>query len=168
MPLNMTGLTESAATLVLLECKHPYLSISKWLIRKGRISLSIFRISHVYLMLEIIRDTLKNTDQVSDQVTDQVDTPVQRLLSVLGNETLPATEIMKRLGLSHRPTFRKNYLDPALEAEKLNSPDLSRAHPIPYGFIFSERRMYNIGWRKYEDIRNRWLRTSGKDRLQGI
>ena len=116
MPLNMTGLTESAATLVLLECKHPYLSISKWLIRKGRISLSIFRISHVYLMLEIIRDTLKNTDQVSDQVTDQVDTPVQRLLSVLGNETLPATEIMKRLGLSHRPTFRKNYLDPALEA----------------------------------------------------
>ena len=70
----------------------------------------------VTLMLEIIRDTLKNTDQVSDQVTDQVDTPVQRLLSVLGNETLPATEIMKRLGLSHRPTFRKNYLDPALEA----------------------------------------------------
>ena len=67
-------------------------------------------------MLEIIRDTLKNTDQVSDQVTDQVDPPVQRLLSVLGNESLPAAEIMKRLGLSHRPTFRKNYLAPALEA----------------------------------------------------
>lgn len=67
-------------------------------------------------MLEIIRDTLKNTDQVSDQVADQVDNPVQRLLSVLGNEALSAAEIMKRLGLSHRPTFRKNYLDPALEA----------------------------------------------------
>ena len=67
-------------------------------------------------MLEIIRDTLRNTDQVSDQVTDQVDTPVQRLLSVLGNETLSAAEIMKRLGLSHRPTFRKNYLDSALAA----------------------------------------------------
>ena len=65
---------------------------------------------------EIIRDTLKNTDQVSDQVTDQVDDSVQRMLSVMGNEALSATEIMKRLELSHRPTFRKNYLDPALKA----------------------------------------------------
>ena len=70
----------------------------------------------VTLILEIIRDTLKNTDQVSDQVTDQVDDSVQRILSVLGNETLSAAEIMKRLGLSHRPTFRKNYLNPALKA----------------------------------------------------
>ena len=70
----------------------------------------------VALMLEIIRDTLKNTDQVSDQVTDQVDDSVQKMLSVMGNETLSAAEIMKRLELSHRPTFRKNYLDPALEA----------------------------------------------------
>ena len=68
----------------------------------------------VTLMLEIIRDTIRNTDQVRDQVTDQVDDSVQRLLSVLGNETLSAAEIMKRLGLSHRPTFRKNYLDPAI------------------------------------------------------
>ena len=70
----------------------------------------------VTFMLEVIRDTLKDTDQVSDQVTDQVDSPIQRLLSVLGDEALSAAEIMKRLGLSHRPTFRKNYLDPALEA----------------------------------------------------
>ena len=70
----------------------------------------------VTLMLEIIRDTLKNTDQVGDQVTDQVDSPILRLLSVLGDETLSAAEIMKRLGLAHRPTFRKNYLNPALEA----------------------------------------------------
>lgn len=72
-------------------------------------------------MLEIIRDTLKDTtvvgrstDQDSDQVTDQ-DNPINRLLSVLGNEELSAAEIMKRLGLSHRPTFRKNYLTPALD-----------------------------------------------------
>lgn len=75
----------------------------------------------VELMLEIIRDTLKDTtvvgrlaDQGSDQVTDQ-DSPINRLLSVLGNEELSAAEIMKRLGLSHRPTFRKNYLTPALD-----------------------------------------------------
>lgn len=75
----------------------------------------------VELMLEIIRDTLKDTtvvgrstDQDSDQVTDQ-DSPINRLLAVLGNEELSAAEIMKRLGLSHRPTFRKNYLTPALD-----------------------------------------------------
>ena len=76
----------------------------------------------VELMLEIIRDSLKevtvvgrSTDQDSDQVTDQDKSPVDRLLSVLGNDILSATGIMERLGLSHRPTFRKNYLNPALE-----------------------------------------------------
>lgn len=76
----------------------------------------------VEFMLEIIRDSLKEvtvvshvTDQDGDQVTDQDKTPVGRLLSVLGNDTLSAAEIMERLGLSHRPTFRKNYLNPALE-----------------------------------------------------
>lgn len=75
----------------------------------------------VELMLEIIRDTLKDTtvvgrstDQDSDQVTDQ-DSPINKLLAALGNEELSAAEIMKRLGLSHRPTFRKNYLTPALD-----------------------------------------------------
>lgn len=75
----------------------------------------------VELMLEIIRDILKDTtvvghsnDQDGDQVTDQ-DAPVQRLLSALGEEVLSASELMQRLGLSHRPTFRKNYLSPALE-----------------------------------------------------
>ena len=76
----------------------------------------------VELILEIIRDSLKevtvvgrSTGQDSDQVTDQDKTPTERLLSVLGNDTLSAAEIMERLGLSHRPTFRKNYLNPALE-----------------------------------------------------
>lgn len=32
------------------------------------------------------------------------------------NEELSAADIMKKLGLSHRPTFRKNYLSPALES----------------------------------------------------
>ncbi len=75
----------------------------------------------VELMLEIIRDTLKDTtvvgrstDQDSDQVTAQ-DSPINRLLAALGDEELSAAEIMKRLGLSHRPTFRKNYLTPALD-----------------------------------------------------
>lgn len=76
----------------------------------------------VELMLEIIRDSLReisvvgrSTDQDSDQETDQDQPQIGRLLSVLGNETLSAAELMQCLGLSHRPTFRRNYLNPALE-----------------------------------------------------
>ena len=76
----------------------------------------------VELMLEIIRDSLKeltvvgrSTDQDGDQVTDQDKSATERLLSVMGNDVLSASELMQRLGLSHRPTFRKNYLNPALE-----------------------------------------------------
>ncbi|MDR0271701.1 MAG: transcriptional regulator, partial [Clostridiales bacterium] len=52
-------------------------------------------------------------DQVSDQETDQV----KRLLYVLGTKTLSAAELMELLELKHRPTFRKNYLHPAIYAE---------------------------------------------------
>jgi Fic family protein len=52
------------------------------------------------------------TDQVSDQVTDQV----KALLRVLGNRTLSALECMDEMNLVHRPTFRQNYLNPALDA----------------------------------------------------
>ncbi|MFR1862823.1 MAG: Fic family protein [Dialister invisus] len=76
----------------------------------------------VELMLEIIRDSLtevtvvdRSTNQHGDQVNDQDKIPTERLLSVLGDKTLSATELMDRLGLSHKPNFRKNYLNPALE-----------------------------------------------------
>ena len=75
-------------------------------------------------MLEIIRDSLleitvvgRNTDQDSDQVIDQDAFSVNQLLSILGEDTLSTVELMERLGLSHRPTFRKNYLNPALEKQ---------------------------------------------------
>lgn len=64
-------------------------------------------------MLTALRDALKEipvTDQVSDQDTDQV----KKLLQVLADDTLTAAELMERLNLRHRPTFRKNYLKPAL------------------------------------------------------
>lgn len=76
----------------------------------------------VELMLEIIRESLKevtvfgrSTDQDGDQVTDQDKTPVDHLFSVLDDDMLSAAKIMERLGLSHGPTFCKNYLNPALE-----------------------------------------------------
>ena len=55
-------------------------------------------------------------DPVADPVNDPVGPQVRALLEALGNESLPTRELMGRLGLSHRHTFRENYLRPALEA----------------------------------------------------
>jgi Fic family protein len=52
------------------------------------------------------------TDQVGDQVSDQV----KALLKCLARQPLTALACMKKLGLNHRPTFRKNYLQPAMDA----------------------------------------------------
>ena len=82
----------------------------------------------VEFMLKIINDSLKEiktsekiTDQDNDQVTVQDSNhnknPVEKLLSVLGDNVLSAVEIMEKLNLVHKPTFRKNYLNPALEAK---------------------------------------------------
>ena len=72
----------------------------------------------VELMLEIILDTLKETTVVGKAEkdgTDKLSPSVQKLLDAMGDEELSAAEIMDRLGLSHRPTFRINYLNPALD-----------------------------------------------------
>ncbi len=68
----------------------------------------------VEFMLEAIYDSINEllkTEQVSEQVTDQV----QRLLNVLQNDVLSTKEMMEKLELKHRPTFRDNYLLPALQ-----------------------------------------------------
>lgn len=52
------------------------------------------------------------TDQDTDQDTDQV----AKLLSVMDDEAYSANELMALIGIKHRPTFRVNYLNPALEA----------------------------------------------------
>jgi hypothetical protein len=67
----------------------------------------------IEFLLSALLEALKAVpgDQVSDQVTDQV----KALLKCLGSRSMSAAECMKKLGLSHRPTFRKNYLQPGLE-----------------------------------------------------
>ena len=55
------------------------------------------------------------TDPVTDPFTDPVTDPVVRLLQTLVNGSLAPSEIQQRLELKHRPTFRTNYLRPALE-----------------------------------------------------
>lgn len=82
----------------------------------------------VELMLEIILDTLKETTVVGktgDDGTASLSTSVKKLLDAMGDEELSAAEIMGRLELSHRPTFRKNYLNPALDQKliEMTIPD---------------------------------------------
>jgi hypothetical protein len=61
---------------------------------------------------------------VTDPVTAPVSDPVKALLKVLGRHTLSAAACMEKLGLSHRATFRQNYLQPALDAGLIE-----RTHP---------------------------------------
>ena len=74
----------------------------------------VSEISAKVAKLEIILKTIQasiDSDQVSDYVSDQVD----KLLTVMNDQWLSSSEIMAKLDLSHKPTFRKNYLNPALE-----------------------------------------------------
>lgn len=78
----------------------------------------------VEFLLKAIYDALheiSNTEQVGEQVTEQV----ERLLAVIGDKEYSTKELMELLGLKHRPTFRDNYLLPALELEliEMTVPD---------------------------------------------
>lgn len=68
----------------------------------------------VEFLLKTIHDALceiADIEQVGEQVTEQV----ERLLEVIGDKVYSTKELMELLGLKHRPTFRDNYLLPALE-----------------------------------------------------
>jgi Fic family protein len=78
-----------------------------------------FLLQTILTVLQEFADTEQVGDQVgqqaTSQATDQVTEQVKRLLEKLGTDTLSARELMERVGLKHRPTFRNNYLVPALE-----------------------------------------------------
>ncbi|MBF8161703.1 Fic family protein [Pseudomonas mendocina] len=77
----------------------------------------------VEFMLAALRQALVEAGQ-SDQVTDQVTDQVARLLQALpSGVALKSSELMQRLGLSHRPTFTQNYLKPALAAGLIEMTD---------------------------------------------
>ncbi len=74
--------------------------------------------------------SMSPTDQVTDQVVVAVPVPVLRLLEVIApGESLSATELMQRLGLRHRPSFRSLYLAPALASGwlQMTQPDAPRS-----------------------------------------
>lgn len=71
------------------------------------------------------------SNSVAGQVTDPVTDPVLRLLQTLIGEPKAPSAMQADLGLKHRPTFRANYLYPALEADLIemtipNKPNSSQ------------------------------------------
>ena len=95
----------------------------------------------VEFMLQALLDATREVatiDQVSDQVADQV----ARIIQALEREEMGAMNLMKELGLSHRPTFRKNYLTPALAGGWIErtQPDSPRSPTQRYRLTNKARR----------------------------
>ena len=69
----------------------------------------------IAFMLGTILEALR-VPTMSDQESDQVSDQVARLLKALRKGPKTAARLMADMRLSHRPTFRKNYLRPAISA----------------------------------------------------
>lgn len=87
----------------------------------------------IEFLLQAIYDTLlelQQTEQVREQVTEQV----SKLLEVMGTEPLSTTELMNLVEIKHRPTFRENYLLPAIELGyiEMTIPDKPRSSKQKY------------------------------------
>lgn len=61
-------------------------------------------------------DSVQASDHADVQVTVQASDQVKRLIGLMQQQEYSLTELMQLMGLVHRPTFQKNYLNPALEA----------------------------------------------------
>ena len=66
------------------------------------------------LFTAAVRRQGRPTQSATQSATQSTD-PVQRLVAALQAEALPASALREALQIKHRPTFRKNYLHPALE-----------------------------------------------------
>jgi Fic family protein len=101
----------------------------------------------VEFMLTIIRETLDAapaSDQVSDQVSGQVSGQVKALLKAYGSDPeLTSDELLRRLGLRHKPTFRKNHINPARVAGliEMTEPDSPRSPTQRYRLTDAGRRI---------------------------
>jgi len=100
----------------------------------------------IEFMLRALKDAvdeLISTDQVGDQVTDQVG----KLIEALVAKELGSKDLMRALGMSHRPTFRENYLNPALKGDWIErtEPDSPRSPTQRYRLTKKSRRWIQRG-----------------------
>ena len=88
----------------------------------------------VEFMLNAIAQAIKEIVLETDQVTDQVSDQVGKIVKMLRRGPRSASELMSELSLSHRPSFRQNYLRPALDAGiiEMTRPDKPQAKNQKY------------------------------------
>ena len=81
--------------------------------------------------------------QSSTQLPTQFADPVVRLLIQLGETEKSSGELREALELSHRPTFRENYLHPALEQEliEMTIPEKPTSSKQKYRLTAKGRKM---------------------------
>ncbi len=95
----------------------------------------------IEFMLQALDDALREAVS-TDQVTDQVSKPLQRIIAALGKDELSVAAFMAALGLSHRPTFRQNYLNPDIADGWVapTRPDSPRSPTLRYRLTLRGRR----------------------------
>ena len=82
--------------------------------------------SFIEFMLKMIDEVLDNLIESTSILTNHISTYVKKLLDVMEEGTnMSAKELMAKLGLKSRKSFRDNYLNPAIENGliKLSIPD---------------------------------------------
>ena len=94
----------------------------------------------ILFMLAALKDALGEvlgSTPKSDQVNDRVSDQVEAVLKLLRSGPMKAAEMMATLGLRHAPTFRKNYLRPALDAGLIErtQPDAPNSPTQKYRLI---------------------------------
>jgi Fic family protein len=99
----------------------------------------------IIFMLRALRDAIQEAvagDQVNDQVSDQV----IALLRAIGSHAIGSTALMESLGIRHRPTFRAQYLNPALKLGLIErtQPDAPRSPTQRYLLTPAGRRRLNL------------------------
>lgn len=77
----------------------------------------------IMFMLNAISEAVDSMAVESAKYAYHIDGRVAKLMSVMPDYPVSATEIMDLLGLKSRDTFRNNYLKPALEADIIGMTD---------------------------------------------
>jgi len=101
----------------------------------------------IEFMLNAILRAIEEATLLSDQEGDYQNDQVMRLLHALRKSHRSAFDLMTELGLAHRPTFRKNYLHPALAAGliEMTQPDTPRARNQKYRLTARGKQLMKPG-----------------------
>jgi Fic family protein len=101
----------------------------------------------IEFMLNAILRGIEESTLLSDQESDYQSDQVMRLLRALRKSQRSTSDLMIELGLVHRPTFRKNYLHPALKAGliEMTQPDTPRAPNQKYRLTVRGKRLADKG-----------------------